>query len=60
MDESRIGYVVGEADPTEFWFSVDRERHPQRWDYVVVNSKEFVDGEDRDVQVLAQIETVVS
>jgi DNA helicase HerA-like ATPase len=60
MEESKIGYIVGEANPTEFWFSVNEKSHPQRWDYVVVKSREFVNGEEKEVQVLAQIEIVVS
>lgn len=60
MENFRIGYVVGEANPAEFWFTVDEKSHPQRWDYVVVRSKEFVDGEERDVHVLAQIESILS
>ena len=60
MDDFRIGYVVGETNPAEFWFTVNENSHPQRWDYVVVKSKEFVDGEERDVHVLAQIESILS
>ena len=60
MENSKIGYIVGEVNPTEFWFAVDEEKHPQRWDYVIVKSREFVDGEEKEVYVLAQIETIIS
>jgi hypothetical protein len=52
MENSKIGYIVGEVNPTEFWFAVDEEKHPQRWDYVIVKSREFVDGEEKKFMYL--------
>ncbi|MEM3927707.1 MAG: ATP-binding protein [Archaeoglobaceae archaeon] len=61
MDKREIlGYIVGETTPTEFLFVVDEKKCPQRWDYVVVNSREFLNGEEREVEVLSQIETIFS
>jgi len=60
MEESKLGYIVGEVSPSEFWFAVDEKKHPQRWDYVIVKSREFVNGEEKEVHVLAQIETIIS
>jgi DNA helicase HerA-like ATPase len=60
MENFKIGYIVGEANPTEFWFSVDEKSHLQRWDYVIVKSREIIDGEEKEVYVLAQIEMIIS
>jgi len=57
---SFIGRIVGEASPTEFLFVADKESHPPKYEYVVVNSREEVGGELRQVQVLAQVTGVVS
>lgn len=59
-EEEILGYVVGETTPTEFLFVVDEKKCPQRWDYVVIRSQEFVDREEREVEVLSQIETIFS
>jgi len=56
----KLGYVVGEASPTYFYFIVDEGKYPPRWEYVVVRSLENVDGNDVDVMVVAQICEIVS
>jgi len=56
----RIGYVIGEASPTHFYFLADEGIHPPRWEYVVVKSKEFVDGREVEVFIVAQIYEIVS
>jgi len=54
------GYIVGEATPTEFIFVSPRDNYPPRWEYLVVESREQVGGELRDVMVLAQVELIAS
>ena len=55
-----VGYVVGEATPTEFIFISDKENYPPRWEYVVVESREYAGGELKPVLVLAQVELIAS
>ena len=54
----KVGIVVGEASPTEFLF-VTEEKLP-RWEYVLVRSIEDIDGNDVEVNVIAQVEKVIS
>ncbi len=54
------GFIIGEATPTEFLFISDKDRYPQKWEYLLVPSWEYVDGSLRKVEVLAQVERVVS
>ena len=56
----KIGVVVEEASPTEFHFVTDENKHPPRWEYVLVKSKENIDGEEADVDVIAQIYAIHS
>ncbi len=56
----RIGVVFGDASPTEFYFVTDENKHPPRWEYVLVKSTENIDGEELDVDVIAQIDTIYS
>lgn len=56
----RIGFVVGDASPTEFLFIVDEDRYPPRWEYVMVRSKEVIGGEEIEVDVVAQIDSIQS
>ncbi|MEM2137146.1 MAG: ATP-binding protein [Candidatus Methanomethylicia archaeon] len=51
----RIGYVIGESNPTQFYFIVDEGKYPPRWDYVIVKSKEIIGGSEVDVMVISQI-----
>lgn len=55
-----IGRIVGEASPSEFLFVADKENHPPKHEYISVESRELVDGELRNVEVLAQVVGVVS
>lgn len=57
-DFRRVGLIVGEASPTEFLFVADGAM--PRWEYVLVNSVENVDGEEVDVNVIAQIDGIYS
>lgn len=56
----KLGVVVGEANPAEFIFLAEENKHLQKWEYVVVKSVENVDGKDIEVDVVAQIEKVYS
>jgi len=55
-----IGVIIGEASPTEFYFSSKPEEMPPRWEYLVAYSEEDVDGELKKVAVVAQVERIVS
>jgi len=56
----RIGYVIGEASPSHFYFLADEGIHPPRWEYVVVKSKELVNGQEIEAFIVAQIYEIVS
>jgi len=58
--ESYAGLIVGEATSNEFYFASRTEEYPPKWEYIVVKSQEIVDGEPRDVDVLAQVERITS
>lgn len=55
-----IGRIVEKATPEKFVFVTNKEIHPQKYEYVVVKSKEYVNGRLQDVDVLAQVVGVVS
>jgi len=55
-----IGRIVGEASPETFIFVSSKEKHPPKYEYVIVRSKELVDSEFREVEVLAQVVGLVS
>ena len=59
-DLEEIGIIVGEATSTEFIFVSEREKYPPRWEYLLVSSREYVDGNLKEVNVLAQVERIVS
>ncbi|HID90987.1 TPA: DUF87 domain-containing protein, partial [Candidatus Bathyarchaeota archaeon] len=59
-DLEEVGLIVGEATSTEFIFVSEKEKYPPKWEYLVVQSKEYVDGKLRPVDVLAQVERIVS
>ena len=44
----KIGVVVGETTHSEFYFAIEDTKTPQIWDYVVVRSKEVVDGIEKE------------
>ena len=56
----KLGYVIGEATPTEFYFITDENKHPPRWEYVLVKSTENINGEEVEVDVIAQIDAIYS
>jgi len=56
----RIGVVFGDTSPTEFYFVTDENKHPPRWEYVLVKSTENIDGEEVEVDVIAQIDAIYS
>ncbi|MEM4297384.1 MAG: ATP-binding protein [Nitrososphaerota archaeon] len=62
MSDTRknVGIVVGEANPTEFYFVAHPESPPSRWEYVLVKIQEEVGGELQDVELLAQVENIYS
>ena len=55
-----VGRIVGEASPTNFLFVSDKASHPPKYEYVMVRSKEDVNGSIREVNVLAQVMGVIS
>jgi len=60
LDTHKLGYVIGEASPTEFLFITEENKRPTRWEYVIVKSIETVDGQEKEVDVVAQIEKIFS
>ncbi len=54
------GIIVGEATSTEFIFISEKERYPPKWEYLVIPSREYVDGKLGAVDVLAQVERIAS
>lgn len=56
----KIGIVIGDATPTEFLFVSDENIHPPRWEYVLVRSREEINGEEVNVNVIAQVEMIYS
>jgi len=58
--ESYAGLIVGEATSNEFYFASRTEEYPPKWEYIVVKSQEIVEGEPREVDVLAQVERIAS
>lgn len=55
-----VGIVVGEASSNQFYFASQNEEYPPKWEYVVVFSKEAVDGRLTEVPVVAQVEKIIS
>ena len=55
-----VGIIVGEATSTSFVFSSTQNLCPSRLDYLVVKSQELVDDQLTEVDVLAQVERVMS
>jgi hypothetical protein len=59
-NEEAIGIIVGEATSTSFVFSSTQQLCPSRLDYLVVRSQELVDDRIIEIDVLAQVERVMS
>ena len=55
-----VGVIVGEASSNEFYFSSKPGEMPSRWEYLLTYSEEDVDGTPKQVEVVAQIERVLS
>ena len=55
-----VGVIVGEASSNEFFFSSKPGEMPSRWEYLLTYSEEDVDGTPKQVEVVAQIERVLS
>lgn len=58
--EKKVGVIVGEATTDLFYFASKIDDYPPKWEYLMVLAKEIIDGEEKDVQVLAQVERIVS
>jgi len=59
-DLTEAGLIVGEATSTEFIFVSEKDKYPPKWEYLIVHSKEYVNGKLEPVDVLAQVERIVS
>jgi len=55
-----VGIIIGEASSSEFYFSSKPEDMPSRWEYLMACSEEEQDGQTKRVEVVAQIERVMS
>lgn len=55
-----VGVVIGEASSTEFLFSSRPDEMPSRWEYVLTYSNEDIEGKPTQVEVVAQIERIMS
>lgn len=58
--EKKVGIIVGEASTDLFYFASKSDDYPPKWEYLMVPAIEIVDGREVDVQVLAQVERIVS
>ena len=54
------GIIIGEASSNEFFFSSKPGEMPSRWEYLLTYSEEDIDGTLRKVEVIAQIERIIS
>jgi DNA helicase HerA-like ATPase len=55
-----VGVIVGEASSNEFYFSSKPGEMPSRWEYLLTYSEEDMDGTPKQVEVVAQVERVLS
>lgn len=55
-----VGIIIGEASSSEFLFSSKPEHMPSRWEYLMTYSEEEQHGQVKRVEVVAQIERVMS
>ena len=58
--EKIVGVIVGEATTDAFYFASRIDDYPPKWEYLMVLAKEIVNEEEKEVEVLAQVERVVS
>ncbi|MEJ2249870.1 MAG: ATP-binding protein [Candidatus Lokiarchaeota archaeon] len=54
----KIGMIIGEAKPTEFLFATHEE--VTRLEYLLIKSKENVNGKNEEVNIIAQIYNIFS
>ncbi len=55
-----VGIIVGEASSSEFLFASKLEDMPSRWEYLLTFSEEELEGKAKRVEVIAQIERIIS
>lgn len=55
-----VGIIIGEASSNEFFFSSKPGEMPSRWEYLLTYSEEDIDGTLKKVEVIAQIERIIS
>ena len=55
-----VGIIIGEASSVSFDFSSKPSEMPSRWEYLMIYSEEDLDGQMKQVQVVAQVERVMS
>jgi DNA helicase HerA-like ATPase len=55
-----VGIIIGEASSNEFYFSSKPGDMPSRWEYLLTYSEEEIEGQSKQVSVVAQIERVIS
>jgi len=55
-----VGIIIGEASSNEFFFSSKPGEMPSRWEYLLTYSTEDIDGNLKQVEVIAQIERIIS
>ena len=55
-----VGIIIGEASSSEFLFSSKPSDMPSRWEYLMTYSEEEVEGQLKQVRVVAQVERVMS
>jgi len=55
-----VGIIIGEASSNEFFFSSKPGEMPSRWEYLLTYSTENIDGNLKQVEVIAQIERIIS
>ena len=56
----KVGVVIGTSKPSSFIFVTDEKKHPPLWEYILVRSVEVVDGKEVMVDVIAQIDEIVT
>ena len=55
-----VGIIIGEASSNEFFFSSKPGEMPSRWEYLLTYSTEDIDGKLTQVEVIAQVERILS
>lgn len=55
-----VGIIIGEASSNEFFFSSKPGEMPSRWEYLLTYSTEDIDGKLTQVEVIAQVERIIS